>query len=248
MFVNNNKSRAANRLTRLAIGFSLLALVASLLPAPASAKGGGASMGLKLGVHKNLIKNLSGEAKADAYMWGLFENDRDTFGNAVKEAAANFKSAVKDANKNFRDAKKNARDKFKDAMKSASSQQERIAALKAYYADILAAFRAKSAAIEAAFTAFSEARFNLAPTANNQSVTVQKNSSLSITLTGSDPERSPITYAIVNSPSHGVLSGTIPNLTYTPTAEFTGSDHFMFTVSDGVSVSQKAKVSITVNP
>lgn len=249
MFITNNKSRWSKPVSRLTIGFSLLALVVSLLPSAALAKGArGASMGLKLGVYKNIFKDLSGEAEVNAQILSFLGGDEEKFGNSVKSAAAEFKSAVKNANNNFRDAKKTARHKFSDAMKSADTQQERIAALRTYYADILAAFRARSTAIEAAFTAFLETRFNLQPTANDQSVTVKQNSSVSIILTGTDPEGDILTYAIVSGPSHGVFSGTVPNLTYTPTANYTGSDNFMFTVADGVSVSQKAKVSITVNP
>jgi hypothetical protein len=43
-----------------------------------------------------------------------------------------------------------------------------------------------------------------------------------------------------------VLTGTAPNLTYTPNAGYRGSDNFSFTVSNGFSTSNSAIVSITV--
>ena len=79
-------------------------------------------------------------------------------------------------------------------------------------------------------------------------VTVAHNSSTAITLTGSDPENSPLAYAVVTSTTHGTLSGTAPSLTYTPSANFTGTDNFTFKVNDGVLHSTLATVSITVTP
>jgi hypothetical protein len=72
------------------------------------------------------------------------------------------------------------------------------------------------------------------------------NTPVPIMLTGSDPDGDPLTYAIVTPPSHGTLSGTAPNLTYTPTAGYTGPDSFAFTVNDGHATSAAAQVSITV--
>jgi hypothetical protein len=90
---------------------------------------------------------------------------------------------------------------------------------------------------------------NLPPVANSQSVTVNENSSAQITLTGSDPNGNPLTYTVVSSTAHGTLSGTAPNLAYTPNANFTGNDSFMFKVNDGsVDSNNVATVSITVSP
>lgn len=86
------------------------------------------------------------------------------------------------------------------------------------------------------------------PTANGRSVTVGENSSIPVTLTGSDPDSPalPLTYTVATEPSHGTLSGSAPNLTYTPTAGYYGSDSFTFTVSNGENTSASATVSITV--
>ena len=90
---------------------------------------------------------------------------------------------------------------------------------------------------------------NDVPVGNNQSVTLAEDGSLAITLTGSDIETAPgsLTYAVVGSPTNGTLTGSAPNLTYTPAANYFGSDSFTFTVTDANSgVSALATVSISV--
>ncbi|CCI52548.1 Endonuclease/exonuclease/phosphatase (modular protein) [Nostocoides jenkinsii Ben 74] len=89
---------------------------------------------------------------------------------------------------------------------------------------------------------------NLAPTATAQSVTTPEDTAAAITLSGTDPENQPLTYAVTSSPSHGTLSGTAPDLTYTPDANYNGPDSFEFTVSDGVHTSEPATVTIDVTP
>ena len=88
---------------------------------------------------------------------------------------------------------------------------------------------------------------NDAPTANGQSVSTTQNVALGITLTGSDPEGTALTFS-PGTPSHGTLSGTGATRTYTPTAGYTGPDSFTFTANDGSLTSPPATVSITVNP
>jgi len=87
---------------------------------------------------------------------------------------------------------------------------------------------------------------NVAPTADDQSVTTQEDTSVSITLTASDVDGNPLTYSVVSGPSNGVLSGTAPNLTYTPDPNFNGNDSFDFVANDGTVDSTPATVSITV--
>ena len=86
------------------------------------------------------------------------------------------------------------------------------------------------------------------PTANSQSVTTNEDVAKAITLTGTDPDNDPLTFIVVTNPSHGALSGTAPNLTYTPAANYNGADSFTFKVNDGSGDSNIATVSITVNP
>ena len=87
-----------------------------------------------------------------------------------------------------------------------------------------------------------------APTANARSVTATFNTATAVTLTGSDPNTPArtLTYAIGTPPTHGTLSGTLPNLTYTPAANYIGTDSFTFTVSNGLATSSAATVTITV--
>jgi uncharacterized protein (TIGR03437 family) len=92
------------------------------------------------------------------------------------------------------------------------------------------------------------APINDVPTANGQSVSTNEDTARAITLTGSDPDGSSITYSIFAAPTNGTLTGTAPNLTYTPNANFNGSDSFTFIVNDGIFDSATATVSITVTP
>jgi uncharacterized RmlC-like cupin family protein len=86
------------------------------------------------------------------------------------------------------------------------------------------------------------------PVANAASKSLNEDSFVAITLTGSDVEGSPLNFSITTSPSNGTLSGSLPNVTYTPTANFNGLDSFAFAVSDGSLTSTVASVNLTVNP
>jgi hypothetical protein len=90
---------------------------------------------------------------------------------------------------------------------------------------------------------------NACPVANAQSVTVQTGASVPIVLTATDADGDALTYTVVSGPLHGALSGTPPNLTYTPTAGYSGADSFVFRASDGdTNCNSTATVSITVRP
>lgn len=81
-----------------------------------------------------------------------------------------------------------------------------------------------------------------------QSVTTDEDTSTPITLSGSTSTGSITSYDIVSAPANGNLTGTAPDLTYTPDTDFSGNDSFTFTVTnDGGSTSSAATVSITVN-
>ncbi len=87
---------------------------------------------------------------------------------------------------------------------------------------------------------------NLLPEALSQALITNRNTPVAITLSGSDPEGSPLTFAVVGAPQSGQLAGTAPNLTYTPNQGFEGNDVFTFRVNDGLDNSAPASVLITV--
>ncbi len=62
------------------------------------------------------------------------------------------------------------------------------------------------------------------------------------------PHDSDPTYAIATAPQHGTLSGTAPQLVYTPNANFAGTDTFTFTVNDGLATSAAGTIAITIQP
>lgn len=90
---------------------------------------------------------------------------------------------------------------------------------------------------------------NTLPAAQNQAGSVALNGSLPVTLSSTDADNDPLTYAIVTGPTHGVLSGTAPSLTYAPASGYVGTDSFTFTANDGLGISNTATVSLSVtNP
>merc|ERR1712000_548227 len=89
---------------------------------------------------------------------------------------------------------------------------------------------------------------NLAPLAQGQELTVEMDQVLALVLlaTDTDSEVESLTYQIASQPQYGTLSGTAPDLTYTPEAGYSGTDSFTFSVNDGELDSEVATVSITV--
>jgi hypothetical protein len=89
---------------------------------------------------------------------------------------------------------------------------------------------------------------NLAPAANNLTITLVEDGSSGVTLVGTDPENSPLTFAVISGPANGTLSGQAPNLIYVPSPNYFGTDVITYQASDGQRTSALATVSITVNP
>ncbi len=89
---------------------------------------------------------------------------------------------------------------------------------------------------------------NTAPVADAQSVVTDEDTALAVTLTGSDADGDTLSFAVQSGPANGTLSGTAPNLTYTPNANFNGADSFTFVANDGAVDSAPATVDVTVNP
>jgi Bacterial Ig domain len=87
---------------------------------------------------------------------------------------------------------------------------------------------------------------NDAPVADPQSATTRWYTPVAITLTGSDVDGDALTFSIATPPEHGTLSGTAPDVTYTPDPGFGGPDSFAFIVNDGELDSEPAVVNITI--
>jgi gliding motility-associated-like protein len=89
---------------------------------------------------------------------------------------------------------------------------------------------------------------NVPPVCDNQTISLNEDSPKSIVLTASDANADLLTYIVIGLPAHGTLTGTEPNLTYTPALNYNGPDGFTFKVNDGSSDSNIATISITVLP
>ena len=85
------------------------------------------------------------------------------------------------------------------------------------------------------------------PVAHSQNLTTAEDTDLDILLTGSDVEGSAITYHIIEQPAHGMLTGTAPNVVYSPFANSVVNDRFTFRVSDGELNSAAATIAIRVD-
>jgi Ca2+-binding RTX toxin-like protein len=89
---------------------------------------------------------------------------------------------------------------------------------------------------------------NHAPVATNQTVSTSAGVAATITLHATDADSDPLTYAVANAPTHGTLSGTAPNLIYTPNSGYSGADSFTYTANDGTADSNVATVTLQVHP
>ncbi|UCH10492.1 MAG: tandem-95 repeat protein, partial [Fidelibacterota bacterium] len=87
---------------------------------------------------------------------------------------------------------------------------------------------------------------NDAPVADDQSISTEEDTPVALTLTGSDIDSPPpLDFQVLSEPTHGQLSGTAPDLTYTPDADYHGLDNFTFQVSDG-DLTDEGTVTLTI--
>lgn len=89
---------------------------------------------------------------------------------------------------------------------------------------------------------------NTSPTLAAQLLSTAEDTPLQIALSGQDADGDPLTYSILQAPNHGTLSGTLPNPTYTPAADYGGPDGFTFRANDGLADSVPSTVALTVLP
>jgi MYXO-CTERM domain-containing protein len=92
----------------------------------------------------------------------------------------------------------------------------------------------------------SVAAVNRAPVAASQNLTLAEDSPLAVTLTGTDADGDALTFSVTVPPTRGTLSGTPPNVTYTPNANATGIDTFVFRANDGTVDSNDGTVRLDV--
>ena len=95
---------------------------------------------------------------------------------------------------------------------------------------------------------------NDAPVANDDNYSVNEDTPLVISAPGvlgndTDVDGDTLTAVLVANPAHGSLTlNSDGSFTYTPAANFNGSDAFTYTATDGLATSAPATVTLTINP
>ncbi|OGV47482.1 MAG: hypothetical protein A2X46_14260 [Lentisphaerae bacterium GWF2_57_35] len=87
---------------------------------------------------------------------------------------------------------------------------------------------------------------NRAPVAFDDVLHTAVNTPAACALSAFDADGNVLSYAVISGPSHGTLSGALPNLVYTPASNYAGLDSLTFKVSDGRADSPSARISIAV--
>jgi hypothetical protein len=85
------------------------------------------------------------------------------------------------------------------------------------------------------------------PDAQDQTVSVPEDHLLDLDLTPPDPDTTSLTYQLDSGTAHGALLGSLPHLTYVPDANWSGSDSFSYSVTDGPNT-VTATVTLDVTP
>jgi len=88
---------------------------------------------------------------------------------------------------------------------------------------------------------------NRPPVALAQSGAITNHQTLEITLTGSDEDGDDLRFEVVKPPVLGTLTGTPPQLVYTPTPGLSGTEMILFRATDGLHESDPAAISILVS-
>jgi hypothetical protein len=86
---------------------------------------------------------------------------------------------------------------------------------------------------------------NRKPVAIDQSLPVAQNTPVNFVLNATDPDGDALTFT-TNTPAHGTLTGTAPNLTYTPAPGYSGPDVYVFRANDGINATVVATVYVSV--
>jgi hypothetical protein len=95
-------------------------------------------------------------------------------------------------------------------------------------------------------TAIVGIRAAITPVAISQSVRTDRSTPVGITLSASSLKGFPLSCRLLSAPKPGRLSGSYPNLTYTPDSDYAGTDWFTFSENDGTADSNTARIDIIV--
>ena len=106
----------------------------------------------------------------------------------------------------------------------------------------------KSATLTVTFIVEGGSTTNNPPVANDLSLPTNEDQSVSRTILATDPDGDALTASIASAPANGSASISGMTVTYTPALNFSGSDFFEVTVSDGKDGTDTATVSVTVTP
>ena len=119
-----------------------------------------------------------------------------------------------------------------------------------YHGSDLFTFRVNDGTLDSApaTIAISVTPINDAALATPETLTTTEDTALPVVLNGNDTDGDALAFAIIDAPTHGTLSGSAPNLIYTPAANYYGADAFTFRVNDGSLDSAPANTAITVTP
>ena len=101
---------------------------------------------------------------------------------------------------------------------------------------------------QSAFQTFAVKITRSTPAAVGNNLSTQQNQPLSGVLTSTATPGSALTYTVTTQPAHGtiVVTAATGAFTYTPASNYSGTDSFKFTVSDGAGVSQPAPINISI--
>ncbi|MDA3927098.1 MAG: Ig-like domain-containing protein [Kiritimatiellae bacterium] len=86
-----------------------------------------------------------------------------------------------------------------------------------------------------------------APVCNDLSVSTLPGTAVGVVLAATDADEQTLTYAILQPPQHGTLTGTLPNLTYNPDPGFAGIDFATYSACDAYAISSETTISFYVS-
>ena len=90
--------------------------------------------------------------------------------------------------------------------------------------------------------------FNSPPSAISFSDTLLEDNKINFSLKGNDIDPDPLSFSITKKFTKGLITGTLPNLTYTPDENYFGYDELQFISSDGKLTSDTATINFVILP